>query len=233
MHDALSRNARLAGGGLMLLAVAVLAGCSGGSGAATQEIPGRGTGSGGSSYNGPPPATADVQSFKINFYDNIRSPSRCGSCHGVEGGQAPMFARSDDVNLAYAAANTVVTLTSPKDSVMVRKVAGGHNCWLASPLACAEILETWIANWAGALASSGDRRIELKPPRLRDPGKSKSLPADPWLEHRVSAASPALLELPLVELRFEAATVLCRRSPERFQRRGHGLRGGEGADQPG
>ena len=48
-----------------------------------------------------------------------------------------MFARSDDVNLAYAAANTVVTLTSPEDSVMVIKVGGGHNCWLSSNSTCA------------------------------------------------------------------------------------------------
>ena len=32
---------------------------------------------------------------------------------------------------------------------MVQKVAGGHNCWLSSPQACADILTTWITNWAG------------------------------------------------------------------------------------
>ena len=30
------------------------------------------------------------------------------------------------------------------------KVAGGHNCWLSSNSACADILTTWIRNWAGS-----------------------------------------------------------------------------------
>ena len=50
-----------------------------------------------------------------------------------------MFARRDDINLAYSAANGVVTLPSPQDSTMVGKVSGGHNCWLASNAACGEI----------------------------------------------------------------------------------------------
>ncbi len=122
-----------------------------------------------------------MQSFKINLWDNIRPQNRCGTCHSVEGGQTPMFARSDDVNLAYAAANSVVTLTSPKDSMMVAKVGGGHNCWLASNSTCATILTTWITNWAGELASSGGRQITLEAPALRDPGSSKNYPDDQGL----------------------------------------------------
>ncbi len=88
--------------------------------------------------------------------------------------------RQDDVNLAYAAANTVVNLTSPRDSRMVAKVAGGHNCWLASTDACADILTTWISNWAGATGASA-AGVELKPPALRDPGASKTFPVSPAL----------------------------------------------------
>src|SRR5215471_1373702 len=91
---------------------AVLAGCSGGSGPAVEQIPGGGGTQQTQSYNGPAPNTPDVQSFKINLWDNIRGTNRCGTCHSETGGQTPEFARSDDVNLAYAAANTVVTLTS-------------------------------------------------------------------------------------------------------------------------
>lgn len=156
---------------------AALAGCSGGSGADVEEIPGTGGNGGGGGYNGPPPATADVQAFKINLYDNVRAANRCGSCHGLDLGQAPMFAREDDVNLAYAAANAVVDLTSPGDSLLVTKVAGGHNCWLSSDSACADILETWIRNWAGDQAA-GAREIVLEPPRIRDPGENKSFPPD-------------------------------------------------------
>ena len=53
----------------------------------------------------PGAATADVQAFKINLWDNIKATNRCGSCHDA-GGQSPLFAREDDVNLAYAEANT-------------------------------------------------------------------------------------------------------------------------------
>jgi cytochrome c553 len=161
-----------------LAAVLLLAGCGGG-GAKTVENP---VTSGGTpaAYSGPPPGTADIQAFKINVWDNLRATNRCGSCH-VAGGQTPQFVRSDDINLAYAAANTVVNLASPRDSRMVQKVAGGHNCWLASPAACADILTTWITNWAGTTAGGGTSGITLTPPPLRDPGASKAYPTSPAL----------------------------------------------------
>jgi hypothetical protein len=173
-------RARLLATGLALFA-AVLAGCSGGSGAPVEVVPGAGSGPVTQAYNGPAPSTADVQSFKINLWDNIHADNRCGTCHSVSGGQTPMFARSDDVNLAYSAANLVVNLASPKDSMMVAKVGGGHNCWLASNTACASILTTWITNWAGATAAGGDKKIQLEPPVIRDPGTSKNFPSDQGL----------------------------------------------------
>ena len=159
-----------------VLVLALLAGCGGG--AKTVENP---VTSGGAppTYSGPPPATADVQAFKINVWDNLKASNRCGNCHGA-GGQAPQFVRQDDVNLAYAAANGVVTLSSPRDSRMVTKVGGGHNCWLASAAACADILTTWITTWAGTSLAGGGG-VELKDPPLRDPGASKSFPAAPDL----------------------------------------------------
>jgi mono/diheme cytochrome c family protein len=169
---------RVASLGLLLIAASAISACSGGSGAGTQENPSSQV-PGVSDYTGPPPATADVQSFKLNLWDNIQSSNRCGSCHSVEGGQGPMFARRDDVNLAYADANSVVMLTSPVDSQMVLKVGGGHNCWLTSDAACADILTTWITNWAGALAGAGGREITLEAPPLRDPGRSRNFPSDP------------------------------------------------------
>jgi len=160
--------------------VATLAACAGG-GADTEINPATGTPTV-STYTGPAPATADIQSFKINLYDNIRGSNRCGACHSVEGGQTPMFARGDDVNLAYVDANGVVNLASPADSLMVQRVASGHNCWLTSDSACADILTTWITNWAGDLVSGGSRAIELEAPAsIRDPGASKHFPDDPSL----------------------------------------------------
>jgi hypothetical protein len=128
-------------------------------------------------YAGPPPSTDDVQSFKINLWDNVKSNNRCGSCHTV-GGQSPAFARTDDVNMAYEAANAIVDLTDPANSRMVGKVADGHNCWLDSDAACGEILTTWITAWAGETAAGGGRAIELKPPVIKDPGNSKNFPDD-------------------------------------------------------
>ena len=128
-------------------------------------------------YTGPPPGTDDVQAFKINLWENVKANNRCGSCH-TAGGQMPDFARTDDVNMAYVAANTIVDLNDPGASRMVAKVAGGHNCWLDSDAACGEILTTWITAWAGETAAGGGRAIELKAPVIRDPGNSKNFPDD-------------------------------------------------------
>ena len=121
-------------------ALVLLAGCGGGAETVQNPVTAPGTPA---AYSGPPPATADVQAFKINVWDNLKAGNRCGQCH-TAGGQAPEFVRQDDVNLAYAAANGIVTLSSPRDSRMVAKVAGGHTCWFASKDACAVILTTWI-----------------------------------------------------------------------------------------
>ena len=162
-----------------LVAVSALASCAGG-GADTEinavinalNIP---------NYTGPAPATADVQAFRINLWDNIRTDNRCGACHSVDGGQSPMFARNDDVNLAYAEANFPVTdLQSPVDSQMVTKVGGGHNCWVTDSSVCADILTTWITTWAGDLVAGGDRSIQLQAPGfIRDAVASRHFPLDP------------------------------------------------------
>ena len=160
------------------LALTLAAGCGGGSGAATEQNPAPpqtpNTG-----YTGPAPASPDVQAFKVNLYDNIRTNDRCGSCHGVGGSAAADFARSDDVNLAYAAANGVVDLLSPGDSEMVLRMEAGHNCWLSSTGACASIMETWITNWAGSSVGAAGRKIELEAPlSIRPPGQSRNFPDD-------------------------------------------------------
>lgn len=126
-----------------------------------------------STYNGPPPVTDDVQAFKLNLWDNIQMSNRCGGCHTDGVGQNPMFARHDDVNLAYEAANSVVDLAQPTNSRLVSKVGGGHNCWLTDDAACADIMTTWIEGWVGA-AAGGGREISLEAPPESDPGQSKS-----------------------------------------------------------
>jgi mono/diheme cytochrome c family protein len=153
-------------------AAAILAGCSSG-GAPTVENPIL-EAPDVLDYTGPASANADVQAFRINLWENIKANNRCGNCHNA-GGQTPMFARNDDVNLAYQAANTIVNLQQPDQSRMVIKVAGGHNCWLASPSACADTLTVWIRNWAGANATGGTQ-IQLVAPEIKEVGGSKGFP---------------------------------------------------------
>ena len=156
-----------------LLVTLTLAACGG---ASTSENPVTAAGAAAALYSGPAPATADVQAFKINLWDNLNGQDRCGACHGT-GGQAPSFVRMDDVNLAYAEANPIVDLANPPGSRMVVKVAGGHNCWLASSSACADVITAYITAWAGGVTGGGNV-IELTAPPLNDPASSKSFPAD-------------------------------------------------------
>jgi hypothetical protein len=126
-----------------------------------------------SNYNGPPPQTADIQSFKLNVWDNIQATNRCGSCHAQGGQGNGYFVRNDDINIAYEAANLVADLDLPSNSLLVSRMSSGHNCWLTDDQACADIMTTWIEGWAGA-ASGGGREITLTAPNPVDPGDSRS-----------------------------------------------------------
>ncbi|TLZ28822.1 MAG: LamG domain-containing protein [Gammaproteobacteria bacterium] len=138
--------------------------------------PGAGGGSGGTGYSGPAAANADVLSFQTNLWVNISGSDRCGGCHQA-GGQAPLFARSDDVNLAYQATGPLVNFTDPTQSELVLKVGGGHNCFLASAQDCANMMTTWIKSWIGG-TSSAAAGIVLTPPPDQSVGGSKLFPAD-------------------------------------------------------
>src|SRR5882724_7526527 len=98
----------------LALTALVLIGCSGG--APTVETPVTTGPVAGASYSGPPPATADVQAFKLNVWDNLQADDKCGSCHKPT--QSPRFVRADDINLAYQEANTGVDLSRDRKSVV-------------------------------------------------------------------------------------------------------------------
>lgn len=158
---------------LATAAMALLAACSGG-GAPTQAnpvlqaptVP---------DYVGPAAANADIQAFKVNLWENVKSGNRCGACHNATG-QSPRFARNDDVNLAYQDATALVNLSQPELSRLVSKVSGGHNCWLQASSACGDTMTVWIRNWAGAIAGGG-KTIALKDPVVKDVGASKTFPS--------------------------------------------------------
>jgi hypothetical protein len=172
--ELIARTAPLAATAGLLLAL-TLAGC-GPSGPATQVNQPTGTSTGASTYTGPAPSSKDVQAFEVSLWNNIRSPDRCGGCHH-EGGQSPMFARSDDVNLAYQAALPLVNTSQPGESTLVQQVGSGHNCWVASPQACADTMLTWIQNWIGGGAGAAEK-VQLVPPPEQSVGGTKLFPAD-------------------------------------------------------
>lgn len=166
--------------GLALLVSVVLSACSGG--APTTANPNTSQQATQNIYTGPPPASPDVEAFEQNLWVNISGANRCGACHGVGGSGSPSFARSDDINLAYQAALTVANLSQPSSSTMVAQENAGHNCWLSSNTACADIMTTWITNWAGgASGSSAGTQIQLTPPPEVTVGATKVFPSDPTL----------------------------------------------------
>src|SRR5215475_2326398 len=171
----LARAARALAGAAALTLLAVLSGCGGG-GAPTMVNAAPPTNAA-QHYTGPPPANADVQAFMINLWANISPSNRCGGCHHA-GGQSPMFARSDDVNLAYQAALPLVNVSNPSQSTLVLKVGSGHNCWVADPSACAATMLVWIQAWLGA-GSSSTTSIKLVAPPVQSPGGGKQFPAGP------------------------------------------------------
>ena len=166
--------------GLAALAASFALSACGGGGAATTTNPASAPTSTANAYTGPVAATADVQAFQINFWNNVRVQNRCGQCHNATTpAQMPNFARSDDVNLAYAQANTVVNLANPSTSLIVTKVGGGHNCWLADNSACGQILTTWISNWAGATGATSSTQVQLQAPPIQTVGQSLNFPGTP------------------------------------------------------
>ena len=173
-------NATRITGLLVLAASFALGACSGGT-SPTTATPGAGGGTSTvNSYTGPAPATADVQAFDVSFWSNVRAQNRCGQCHNATTpAQMPNFARSDNVNLAYVQANTVVNLAQPAQSLIVTKVSGGHNCWLADNSACGQILTTWISNWANATGSASATQVQLTAPPIQSVGQSLNFPASP------------------------------------------------------
>jgi hypothetical protein len=132
-----------------------------------------------STYNGPAARTEDIQNFRISLWEPLRAQNRCGGCHGT-GGQAPLFVREDDVNLAYEATNPYINREDADASALVTKVANGHNCWEASDSACVSIITNYIESWVGSGDTTG-RQIELEAPVDRVVGESKQFPTDSTL----------------------------------------------------
>jgi Concanavalin A-like lectin/glucanases superfamily len=155
--------------------LAVLAACTAG-GPATTQTHATSPGTTASTYTGPAPSTPDVQAFKVNLWANISTSDKCGGCHH-QGGQSPMFARSDDINAAYQAALPLVNVQQPDQSTLVLRVASGHNCWVADTTACSSEMLTWIKAWLGSSAGSSTS-VTLTPPTSTNVTGTKQFPAN-------------------------------------------------------
>jgi hypothetical protein len=165
--------------GLVALAASILTACGGGAG--TERLPPNSLPPP-TTYSGPPPQTADIQNFMNAFWTNVRNGgvARCSGCHGTT--QTPLFARDDDVNLAWAAADQLINRADPPSSAIVQKMASGHNCWLgtnqAAIQACTTTLRTWVQNWIDGTSSGGTKTIQLVAPPSKTVGQSRNFPAD-------------------------------------------------------
>lgn len=168
---------------LMAPLVATLVSCGSGSSTPTTTNPDTSTGNGGGgtfTYKGEKPASSsDITKFQNELWINLAPADRCGGCHSDTGKQSPMFARGDDINLAYDAviSNSLVSLANPSQSRIVDKVSKGHNCWLKDPVACGDTITTWITKWAGE-AGTVANPVVLKAPVVKDIGNTKAFPKD-------------------------------------------------------
>jgi len=158
---------------LLLIFTGLLAACGGGGGVNTTKNPNLAAND--DSYTGPPPRTSDVRSFKLNFWEFLRKDNRCGKCHGDN--QSPTFVNPNDINKAYSQAIKYANLQNPQESKFVKKVRGGHQCWLKSLNACATTLEQMISNWASDSNVTSARLIKLKAPKHTPPGQGQVVPA--------------------------------------------------------
>ena len=166
-----------------------------------------------------------MQAFKLNLWDNLQASNRCGQCHGT-GGQVPSFVRSDDINLAYEAANSVVDLGNPglddghegrrrpqllaRGGLGLRRPAHRVDPQLGRPDDGRHARRA-----AAAAADQGRGREQVVP------GKLGALRFD-----RLPGADAVLLALPLLGRDHAAVAVL------RGGERGRRLRRGARQDQP-
>ncbi|MEM9254720.1 MAG: LamG domain-containing protein [Pseudomonadota bacterium] len=165
---------------LIICLFTVLQACSSGSGGGGSDREVDPQTQGGSTdfvYNGPPPATEEIQNFKVAFYDQLVANNRCGECHTPGGTGGTHFVDQANVNLAWQRARTVVNLNDPGASQVVSRVANGHNCWLAAgqESTCAATITGYIERWADSGTDSAST-VQLTPRRPYAPGATKVLP---------------------------------------------------------
>ncbi len=158
----------------------LLQACSGGSGggASNREIDlSADLGSAQFVYEGPPPASEEIQNFKREFYDPLAANDRCGQCHTPGGSAGTAFVDQTDVNNAWQVSKSVVNLEDPAASAAVLRVANGHNCWLGADqtATCATTLTGYVERWASGVSQT-QSEVRLVARRPVDPSGTRVLP---------------------------------------------------------
>lgn len=128
----------------------------------------------------PAPNTDDVQAFMLRLWANVVEEDRCGDCHNPAYGQAPFFARSDDINAAYNSAIGLVNLESPASSGLITtRPNQAHGCiaW-ATPEECIADMTQWITNWASDTIGSTGATVQLIAPTVHEVDDTKLLPVE-------------------------------------------------------
>ncbi len=142
-------------------------------------------------YSGPAPETTDIQNFKREFWAKLNDTENCGGCH-IEGGQGTgKFVRTDNVNLAYAEALSIINVNDIPASPIVTKLANGHQCWLGSDQDCADAVVGYIQAWQQT-ATNSSTQIQLVAPVLKDAGATKTFPVS-------SASFGSIIHTPLLK----------------------------------
>ncbi len=159
--------------GLILMLPVILIACDG---PATVQNPFQDNGT--PVNDSPAAAGEEERAYEINVWNNLKTDNRCGQCHAdIDGGQAPYFADPANVNTSYTAALPMVDFDDPSSSLMVTKVAEGHNCWEQFDSVCADSIKSMISNWSGIPDDTTTARaIKLTAPEIKSPGDSKTFP---------------------------------------------------------
>ncbi len=160
-----------------MLSLMTLAGCTGGSGKAPQQItpaPVIPDSSAQAVYTGKV-SSPDVGKFVEVFWSNMANRT-CGSCHGASGSAPKKFLDGQDMDNAYNTTLSLIDFKNPSASALVKKAETGHNCWAPVASVCAQTITTLITNWGG-IATAAASAITFVTPQKIDAGQTLEFPA--------------------------------------------------------
>ena len=110
-----------------------LAACGGGGAPTTATAGRRHPPAVSNAYTGPPPASADVQAFEANLLgQHSRAATAAATATRPVVSHRPLPADRQHQQRLSGRRSRSWICRSPSNSLMVKQVANGHNCWLAS-----------------------------------------------------------------------------------------------------